>query len=602
MKYSGSFLIFFVLSISSQAQDHVADSLKRSLLTAEDTLRVNILNKLAYRVMFSDPQQAEKYTLESIDYATAIGFIKGLAHARQVLGISYDVRGQYLKAIEAYESGIELLEHSNVRHATLTLVLNMSLGVAYYHQGNYDKALEILLKTLAQAEMLHRNEMIPTILMNIGLVYHDQKAYDKALEYYAMTRTRAAANQDSVLLGKAINNIGTLHLENKNQEEAIRSFDTSLVIKRHTNDQLGVGATLANLGRAYSELGNYPRALEYLDQSEVIRKRLDDKLGLVVTNDIRISILIIQKKFDEAEKLLQKNLELAKELGGENLVLVSGRYAEFFRAKGDFEKALYWYEIKTKHNDSLFNETKSRKLSELQVIYEVNKKEKEILLLEKEREEARFIRNALIVSLITLTIIIMLVIYFIRFRIKKQRQLYEMEHALNAKMIENAALREEELIKEIEFKNKELASYTINFVQKSELMEDLKRNLQDIVPENPEVAKKIAGISKLVESSYHVDREWEDFKMQFENVHQNFFRILKQRCPELTNGDLKLCALLKLNMNMKEAAKVLGISPESVKAARYRLRKKFGLAQDDNLVDFVINIDRENHVWSPGLN
>ena len=60
--------------------------------------------------------------------------------------------------------------------------------------------------------------------------------------------------------------------------------------------------------------------------------------------------------------------------------------------------------------------------------------------------------------------------------------------------------------------------------------------------------------------------------------------------PDLGNADLKLCALLKLNLNTKESANILGISQESVKTARYRVRKKLNLAREDNLVSYLMAI------------
>jgi len=89
----------------------------------------------------------------------------------------------------------------------------------------------------------------------------------------------------------------------------------------------------------------------------------------------------------------------------------------------------------------------------------------------------------------------------------------------------------------------------------------------------------------------HQDKDWEDFKRRFEEVHQDFFRILKVICPKLSSNELKLCTLLKLNMNLKEAASIMGISPESVKTARYRLRKKLNLSREDNLIDFIIHLE-----------
>ncbi len=46
-------------------------------------------------------------------------------------------------------------------------------------------------------------------------------------------------------------------------------------------------------------------------------------------------------------------------------------------------------------------------------------------------------------------------------------------------------------------------------------------------------------------------------------------------------------------MNLKEAAIIMGISPESVKTARYRLRKKLGLEREDNLIEYILSIEKE---------
>jgi len=98
-------------------------------------------------------------------------------------------------------------------------------------------------------------------------------------------------------------------------------------------------------------------------------------------------------------------------------------------------------------------------------------------------------------------------------------------------------------------------------------------------------------MQRIIDNNYQIDREWEDFKMHFEQVHPEFFEQLKASYPELTPSDLKLCALLKLNMNTKESAKILGISPDSVKTARYRLRKKLQLRKDEGLFDFIYRIE-----------
>lgn len=589
-------LVWLLLAVSGFAQQNEVDSLKQLLPTTRDTTRVVVLNKLAYRILFSDPAAAETYANEAISLAEKIDFAKGLADGYKNIGISYDVRAQYDKSITAYKKGLRVLDDYNIDSKLTRLSLTNALGITYYHQGSYKEALEAFLVALEFSESLNNISRKASILMNIGLVYHDQKQLELAYSYYKKSEQLAGQSGDKVLLGRVTNNLGTILKEGSRFEEALAAFEVSRKIKEETNDLLGLSATFANLASIHKNLKNTGLALEYLDKAEALKVKIDDQFGLVIVNDLRAEIFIAQNRLADAEKLIRENLERSKPIGGENRVLAYERYHDFYVAKNDFKNALLWHKRKTAYSDSIFNETKSKQIAELQTLYEVNKKEKEIANLEKENQQVNFEKSMMTVSVGAVVLIAGIGFFFFRFRMKKRQELHTVALALQQEHLENAKLRENELQREIDFKNRELASYTMNFVQKSELMEEIKRNLQEIKPEEKDVSKKITGLNKLIESSYQVDREWEDFKLKFENIHTDFFKNLKARCPELTNGDLKLCALLKLNMNMKEAARILGISPESVKTARYRLRKKFELQQDDNLVDFILTIPTEEHV------
>ena len=78
-----------------------------------------------------------------------------------------------------------------------------------------------------------------------------------------------------------------------------------------------------------------------------------------------------------------------------------------------------------------------------------------------------------------------------------------------------------------------------------------------------------------------------------------FAKILKDYKPDLSNYELKLCALIRLNLNMKEMATILGISAESVKTARYRLRKKLALSREENLIDFIMTLENAYYMEKP---
>jgi DNA-binding CsgD family transcriptional regulator len=160
--------------------------------------------------------------------------------------------------------------------------------------------------------------------------------------------------------------------------------------------------------------------------------------------------------------------------------------------------------------------------------------------------------------------------------------------------LEKARLQAVKLTHELEYKNKELTSYTLNFIQKNEVLEELKQNIQQLkVTQDKATASKLNDLNRIVEHSMNLDKDWENFKRHFEGVHQGFFKTLKDNYPDMTSNELKLCALLKLNMNLKVASHVMGISPESVKTARYRLRKKFSLTRDENLIDYILELEKK---------
>jgi DNA-binding CsgD family transcriptional regulator len=153
------------------------------------------------------------------------------------------------------------------------------------------------------------------------------------------------------------------------------------------------------------------------------------------------------------------------------------------------------------------------------------------------------------------------------------------------------------LKEELNRKNVEISSYTLNFIQKNEIMEELKNQINELRKQSdPTTNLRLTRINRMVDETFRSEDEWETFRLTFEQMHNGFFSTLKQSFPEITNAELKLCALLRLNMNLKESAKILGISPDSVKTARYRLRKKFGLITNENLVDFLIKFEEQNAI------
>lgn len=75
--------------------------------------------------------------------------------------------------------------------------------------------------------------------------------------------------------------------------------------------------------------------------------------------------------------------------------------------------------------------------------------------------------------------------------------------------------------------------------------------------------------------------------MELESTNSHFQTRLKSRFPHLTSYDLRLCTYLKANLSTKEIAILLNITPDSVKKAKHRLRKKMGLTPDERWYETI---------------
>ena len=125
--------------------------------------------------------------------------------------------------------------------------------------------------------------------------------------------------------------------------------------------------------------------------------------------------------------------------------------------------------------------------------------------------------------------------------------------------------------------------------KKNEVLESLKQKAETLKKE--ESSKN--GYQQLISTinfDLQDDNNWENFSRYFEEVHKDFNSNVKTKYPQVTPNELRLLALLKMNLSSKEIANILNISQEGIKKARYRLRKKLNIQTEDSLQDLVLSL------------
>lgn len=489
----------------------------------------------------SDYPNALEYYYNALELRERLANQAELINTLKNIGVINERLGQKKKAIRFYKRA--LLKSEERDDASETAINAVQLGNIYASAGETDEALQFMNTALEASRRLPGEHASATILLEISDLYKNAKSYQQALAANQEALSLARGMSDKSLQALAMKNIAVIHAEQGDLSSANSYLMQTLDLFRKSGRLEEVVKTQLQIAR------------NYLEEEEPTK-----------------SLAVASKALDTAEEV--QSFELSRQ--------VLEILIEAYREKDDFEQALLAQKQMIAVKDSIFNQAKSRQIAEMQTRYETKKKEQEIALLQREKEQQALLRNAFLVGLILLGIIGVLVYNRQRIKINKNRA-----------ELENKRLKEEQLEQDLEFKNKQLTTRTLHLVQKNETMKELKNKISSIrQSDNGDINRSLQKLRNLVDYSFSLDEDWEQFRLYFEEVHTDFFDALKEQYPDLTRNELRLSALAKLNLSIKETATIMGITPDSVKTARYRLRKKLDIETQESLTGFMMEIEK----------
>ena len=143
---------------------------------------------------------------------------------------------------------------------------------------------------------------------------------------------------------------------------------------------------------------------------------------------------------------------------------------------------------------------------------------------------------------------------------------------------------------ELALKGKDVASMAFDMVAMNNSISEAKETLLEGMRKGTITTKNASKLLLQMKSGDN-DLFWNTFQNNFDLIHKKFFRSLREKYPDLTSNDLKVCALLRLNLNTKDIANFTHLTIRGVEGARYRLRKKLGIPTDKSLTDFLIEFE-----------
>ncbi len=152
-------------------------------------------------------------------------------------------------------------------------------------------------------------------------------------------------------------------------------------------------------------------------------------------------------------------------------------------------------------------------------------------------------------------------------------------------MLERVLTRRKALLETAE----KLEDYVSRIKENNDIIDKLNRELEQYTQVGT-ASEKMKVLQQLQKNVILTEDDWNRFKDIFESVHANFFTRLRSRYSGLTQAEMRLAALTRLNMTTREMAAMLGVSPETIRQTRWRLRKKLDLDDDKSLEQLVHEI------------
>lgn len=476
---------------------------------------------------------------------------------------------------------------------TLTQAICMQqMGQICYNQGHFAQALDFYLHADNLFNELKNPALLAANMGEMGVLYYYNKQLDKSRTMYNKALTIYRETGDLKGQAEILGSIGHLYEKQRNYDSAFYYQRQALDNYTRANHKQGAAKIYENLGSIYEDLARYDSAYVSFNHSlQLYQEENNDVASIEVINNLGD---VLRKTGRYGASLVQsrKALALATQTGNVyQMAACTKDLGQAFELMHQMDSAYHYAELSRKYSLDVYSKEGVNQTAFLQVLYDINKKSEEIDRLNNNRKINRIITVAVVV--VILLLIVLALVIFSRQRFKIQDQLAKSkqaaaEHELVELELQNKQLQQDNLKQQLEVKSKELSVHTLNLIKTNQLLEHLRSTLQLMVKEDKRDQKKqMQQIISEINESFNHEQHWKEFTTAFEQVHQQFFDNIKKYSSELTSADMRLIALLRINLNSADIATLLSISTDSLRVSRYRLRKKLNIQQGDNLTAFI---------------
>lgn len=496
----------------------------------------------------------------------------------------------------------ELLEAEKKGTDADLAVASLQLGEEFLTDGNTDLASEYLYQALEIYESLSDAYGVARAKLFIGNVYQFHAQYLEALNYFFEAEAYFKSSDRQKDLAVVFHCIGNAYEKVGDFEKARNYQWNALSIYEAIADQKGQAMVYNALGSIFEDEEDFEEAYDYFLKAAALDSASGSYYDLINTLNNLGDIHRKQGRFQDGVFFTTRALLLADSFNLNKEILSAYRdLSKLYAAHGDLPAALSYQDSAYQYAKSFYNERIASQIANYRTLYDVQKSEMQIAQMESKRITDRLVRNGLIAFSIMIISGLAFIIWQERVKRRQQNKSYASQVALQNERIKNAQLKQEALTKaleneklkeqqyyvEMENQQKELTGKILHIIKKNRILKEINEHLRLLEEDAGQERKLIKKMKKTISAHVKFDHDWDDLEVRFGNVHHDFINRLKQLDEKLTRSDLRLAVLMRMELSSEDIAMILGISRESLRIARHRLKKKLKLEGSTQLKTYI---------------
>ncbi len=438
------------------------------------------------------------------------------------------------------------------------------LAEMYWLPGKSAQAMFYIVKAIEMQEKLGP-EKFPknSLAYKIGAdVLYNTGNYRQSVDF----GNKAATFQLQIPAGHICGNYNTIALCYKELEQydsALLVYNKALQLAHKINSKVWISLINGNIGDVYMLQKEYTKAKPLLEYDYRWSMQNNEKENAANSLQHVAKIYLINQQKDSALLLAKEAQLLLETKGASSPVYSSNVYqtlAMAYHEKKIHDSAWKYQQLYLQNADSVSNRKSINRLDIIQtkINYEQSLSNIKSLLREKQAEQIK--RNFLLAGII--------IVLFTAFLFYQNQRL-------------RFRFKKEQLMQETAAAKQQLQSFTQSVIEKNEMIEQLQLQVQQHTQQTT---------TELLQQTILTDEDWERFQQLFKKVHPGFFNELKKINVEITAAELRLAALIKLNISNKQMAAMQGISADSIRKSKHRLRQRLNITVEDGLEEFISGV------------